>query len=106
MPRHVWESVADPLTYEGDNRSLGSGPFTLGEYDQTEGAYRLLAHDGYWRGRPLAREWRQITVPAEALTGRLTSGALAVLVAVTILSVVASRAFWRYGVRNYSGASA
>jgi ABC-2 type transport system permease protein len=47
-----------------------------------------------------------ITVPAEALTGRLTSGALAVLVAVTILSVVASRAFWRYGVRNYSGASA
>lgn len=47
-----------------------------------------------------------ITVPAEALTGRLTAGALGVLVLVTIASVAASRAFWLYGVRNYSGASA
>ncbi|HSJ33848.1 MAG TPA: ABC-2 family transporter protein [Acidimicrobiia bacterium] len=47
-----------------------------------------------------------ITVPAEALTGRLTLGTLGVLVLVTVISVVASRAFWLYGVRNYSGASA
>lgn len=47
-----------------------------------------------------------ITVPAEALTDRLTPGALATLVLVTVVAVVASRAFWRYGVRNYSGASA
>jgi ABC-2 type transport system permease protein len=47
-----------------------------------------------------------ITVPAEALTGRLTIGAMGVLLAVTVISVVASRAFWLFGVRNYSGASA
>ncbi|HJR93298.1 MAG TPA: ABC-2 family transporter protein [Acidimicrobiia bacterium] len=47
-----------------------------------------------------------ITVPAEALTGRLTLPSLAVLVVVTIVSVAASRAFWLHGVRNYSGASA
>lgn len=47
-----------------------------------------------------------ITVPAEALTGRLTPGALVLLVVVTFASVAASRAVWLHGVRNYSGASA
>ena len=47
-----------------------------------------------------------ITVPAEALTDRLSFGAMALLVAVTIVTTVLTRAFWLYGVRNYSGASA
>ncbi|NOY56266.1 MAG: ABC transporter permease [Actinobacteria bacterium] len=47
-----------------------------------------------------------ITVPAEALTGRLTLSAMAVLVVVAVLAVAGSRALWLYGVRNYSGASA
>jgi peptide/nickel transport system substrate-binding protein len=66
VPRHVWESVADPTTYEGQDRSVGSGPFILAEHDQTAGAYRLLANDQYWRGRPLARQWQQLTVPNES----------------------------------------
>ncbi len=47
-----------------------------------------------------------ITVPAEALTDRLTPGAFITLVVVTVAVVLASRAFWLYGLRNYSGASA
>lgn len=47
-----------------------------------------------------------ITVPAEAITGRLTPGAMTVLLVVTGVAFVASRAFWKHGVRNYSGASA
>jgi len=66
VPRHIWEPVADPIAYQGTDRSIGSGPFVLAEHDETAGAYRLLAHDGYWRGRPLVQEWRQFTVPAEA----------------------------------------
>ncbi len=66
LPRHVWEAVADPIAYEGADRFVGSGPFTLAEFDQTAGAYRLTANDGYWRGRPRVREWRQVTVPPEA----------------------------------------
>ena len=66
VPRHVWEPVADPIAYDGRDRFVGSGPFRLEEYDQTAAAYRLLANDRYWRGRPRVREWRQITAPAEA----------------------------------------
>jgi len=46
------------------------------------------------------------TVPAEALTGRLTWQTLLVAVVLAILLFAASRAFWRVGLRRYSGASA
>jgi ABC-2 type transport system permease protein len=47
-----------------------------------------------------------VTVPAEALTGRLTwqTGLLAVGLAAALL--VISRLVWKVGLRNYSGASA
>jgi ABC-2 type transport system permease protein len=47
-----------------------------------------------------------ITVPAEALTGRLTLATLGLLLAVTIIVAVATRLFWLHAIRNYSGASA
>ena len=46
------------------------------------------------------------TVPAEALTGRLTWQTLLGAVVLAILLFAVSRAFWRVGLRQYSGASA
>ncbi len=46
------------------------------------------------------------TVPAEALTGRLSAQTLVVAFAVAIVLVVVSRAFWRIGLSQYSGTSA
>ena len=74
VPRHVWEPVADPIAYAGPGRFVGSGPFTLAEYDEPAGAYRLLANDGYWRGRVKVQEWRQLTIPAEAQLQALQGG--------------------------------
>lgn len=47
-----------------------------------------------------------VTVPAEALTGRLTPWTLLGALGVTVLLVVLARIVWKLGVRNYSGASA
>ena len=47
-----------------------------------------------------------ITVPARALTGRLTTEALTLDVGLAVVMLVVSRLFWRIGLRNYSGASA
>jgi ABC-2 type transport system permease protein len=47
-----------------------------------------------------------VTVPAQALTQRLTPDAFAVAVVFALVAVVASRAFFRFGLRHYSGASA
>ncbi|MGI8552674.1 MAG: ABC transporter permease [Dehalococcoidia bacterium] len=46
------------------------------------------------------------TVPAEALTGRLTPTTLLGSIALAISLLIASRRLWLIGVRHYSGASA
>jgi ABC-2 type transport system permease protein len=47
-----------------------------------------------------------VTVPAEALAGRLTPGALLLAGAVALATLAVSRWFWKRGLRHYSGASA
>ena len=47
-----------------------------------------------------------VTVPAEAIVGRLTWTTLAAALGLAVAIFAAARAFWLYGVRNYSGASA
>jgi ABC-2 type transport system permease protein len=47
-----------------------------------------------------------VTVPAEALTGRLDAATLVGALALAALLLLGSRLFWRAGLRRYSGASA
>ncbi len=47
-----------------------------------------------------------VTAPAEAIVGRLTWETLTLSIGISIVIFVAARTFWRFGVRNYSGASA
>lgn len=47
-----------------------------------------------------------VTVPAQALTGRLNGQTLWGTVAVALVFWLAARRFWRIGIRYYSGASA
>ena len=46
------------------------------------------------------------TVPAEALTGRLTGGTLLSGVVLAVVLLAVSRLFWQVGLRQYSGTSA
>jgi ABC-2 type transport system permease protein len=47
-----------------------------------------------------------VTVPAEAIVGRLSWTTLVASLTLAAAIFIAARAFWRYGVRSYSGASA
>ena len=47
-----------------------------------------------------------VTVPAEALTNRLTPSSMLGALALTVFFAAISRFIWRLGVRSYSGASA
>ena len=47
-----------------------------------------------------------VTVPAEALTGRLTETTLWGAAGLTMLLLLVTRVVWQLGLRNYSGASA
>jgi len=47
-----------------------------------------------------------ITTPAQALTGRMAPTFLPLAIVVAAGSVLASSAFWRFGLKYYTGASA
>ncbi|MDH3464223.1 MAG: ABC-2 family transporter protein [Acidimicrobiia bacterium] len=47
-----------------------------------------------------------VTVPAEAISGRINWWMLAVGALVTIAALAGSRQIWKWGIRNYAGASA
>lgn len=47
-----------------------------------------------------------VSVPAQALTGRLSPRLLAVAVVLAVAFLFVSRRFWKLGLRHYSGASA
>lgn len=47
-----------------------------------------------------------VTVPAQALTGRLTGQTLLLAVGVAVALFFIARRFWQFGIRFYSGASA
>lgn len=47
-----------------------------------------------------------VTVPAETLSGRVDAWWLVIAVGVTVVMAAVSRLIWRWGIRNYSGASA
>jgi ABC-2 type transport system permease protein len=47
-----------------------------------------------------------VTIPAEALTSRLTPLVLAGTFALTTFFIILARVIWRLGLKNYSGASA
>ncbi len=47
-----------------------------------------------------------VTVPAEAITARIDWWMLVIGAGVTVLALIGSRLVWRWGISNYSGASA
>jgi ABC-2 type transport system permease protein len=47
-----------------------------------------------------------VTVPAEAISGRIDHGTLALAVVLALALLALSRWFWRFGLKHYSGASA
>lgn len=59
LPKHIWENVDDPATYDGEGVTVGSGPYILDSYSPEQGAYRYVAFENYWGLTPAAEaiEW-------------------------------------------------
>jgi len=52
VPESVWGVVADPLTYEGADMVVGSGPFVFESWDAAAGRFVFVANEGYFQGKP------------------------------------------------------
>lgn len=52
IPKHVWSKVDDPMTYSGEDRHIGCGPFKYGGFDPASRTMFFIANKNYWRGPP------------------------------------------------------
>ncbi len=74
MPKHIWESVSVPEEFLGAEAVIGTGPYTLGDYNKEQGTYLYLANDDYYLGEPAVREIRFIKVSEEMTPAALRDG--------------------------------
>ena len=94
-----------------------TGAFWIVRIDEIAELFEGLYQSGRWPVT-IYPEWLRVsltflvpiafavTVPAQALTQRLTPDVFAVAVGFAVVALVVSRAFFRFGLRHYSGASA
>lgn len=69
LPQHIWQDVADPAQFNGPQAVIGSGPFTLEQYDVTAGSYVFVANKQYFLGAPQIDRlvMSQVSNPLQAL---------------------------------------
>ncbi len=79
LPRHIWQDVKDPRSFQTPESFIGTGPYRLADYSKAHGSYRFTAFDSYYGGNPRFREIRFIKLaPATtsaALLGRRVNAA-------------------------------
>ncbi|PSL38392.1 peptide/nickel transport system substrate-binding protein [Labedella gwakjiensis] len=59
VPEHIWKDVDDPGTWRNEN-PVGSGPFTLGNYNQQQ--YSMDKNEDYWQADKI--EIEHLILPA------------------------------------------
>jgi ABC-2 type transport system permease protein len=96
---------------------LTTGAFWVVRMDQIEDLFEGVYQSGRWPVT-IYPGWLRVsltylvpiafavTVPAEALTSRLTIDTLAIAAVFALALLLFTRWFWRFGLRRYSGASA
>ncbi len=52
IPKHVWEKVDDPYTYDGEDAFIGCGMYKLLKYDGATGVYQYEAYEDYYGHKP------------------------------------------------------
>lgn len=105
IPRHIWETVADPLKFTAPEAATGTGPFRLKEYNKEQGAYKFEAFQDFWGPKPLVDTLQFVPVsdPVLAfdkgeidLTGSITTDILPKYQKDEEYRVLQNPAFWGY----------
>ncbi|MGB9887817.1 MAG: ABC transporter substrate-binding protein [Moorellales bacterium] len=72
IPEHVWAQVADPRQEARPELVMGSGPYKLVSYDQSQGAYAYEANPDFFLGPPRVK--KLLFVPAGDQVAALQRG--------------------------------
>lgn len=54
LPKHIWEPVENPASFNDPKTFIGSGPFMFRDFNKAKGTYLYEAFPEYYQGRPRA----------------------------------------------------
>lgn len=74
LPKHIWETVEDPTTFDGDEAIIGSGPYKLINYNKAQGTYLYEAFEDYYQGKPVIDQLIFAKVGTELVNAALIQG--------------------------------
>ena len=67
LPKHIWENVEDPYTYNVPDCLVGSGAYMCTGYEGATGSYEFTAFDGWVNGKQAAQRILFVPVSDELL---------------------------------------
>lgn len=62
IPKHIWEKVEDPYSFQGEGYLVGSGAYKCTVYDGATGTYEFTAYEGWCNGTQGAEKIQFIPV--------------------------------------------
>jgi len=71
LPKHIWENVEDPMTFEDPEAVIGSGPYKLVDYNKAQGTYLFEAFDDYYQGKPIVEKLIFVKTSEELVSAAL-----------------------------------
>ncbi|MFO8009287.1 MAG: ABC transporter substrate-binding protein [Dehalococcoidia bacterium] len=74
LPGHIWENVEDPLTFDGPEAVIGSGPYKLTDYNKAQGNYLYEAFEDYYQGKPIVDRLIFVKTSEETVSAALAQG--------------------------------
>jgi peptide/nickel transport system substrate-binding protein len=72
LPKHIWEKVDNPKTFDDPKAFIGSGPYRFKDFNKAQGTYLFEAFPEYYQGPPKAR--RLIYIKSKEPLMALTTG--------------------------------
>ena len=71
LPKHIWQSIAEPAQFREKEALIGSGPFKLVDYNKEQGSYLYEAYADYYQGTPKFKQLKFIKMNAEMAAAAL-----------------------------------
>lgn len=68
IPKHIWQTIADPKKATGPEVVIGTGPYKLASYDRATGAYLYEANEAFFLGPPYVKRIEMVPTSNELVS--------------------------------------
>jgi peptide/nickel transport system substrate-binding protein len=71
LPEHIYKDVKSPEQFQQKEACIGTGPFTLADYNKAQGTYLYQRYDNYYQGKPIVAQIKSVKTGNETIAAAL-----------------------------------